>query len=74
MNNNKESRSTMRKLGKMLGKTTVQTKNIAKSTKDISKNAISNTKSTLVNAKDDFVAGFKDGAGKEEEVPPLPEV
>lgn len=64
----------MRKLGELLGRTTVQTRNLAKSTKDASKNAISNTKSTLVNAKEDFVAGFKDQAGKKEEVPTLPEI
>lgn len=65
----------MRKLGELLGKTTAQTRNLAKSTKDVSKSAISNTKSSLVNAKQDFVAGFKEqSAKKEEEVPTLPEI
>lgn len=64
----------MRKLGEILGKTTAQTKNFAKSTKDASKNAISNTKSTLATAKEDFVAGFKEQATKKEDTPQVPEI
>lgn len=64
----------MRKLGKFLGKTTTQTKTLAKTTAVTSKNIISNTKSTLVNAKEDFVAGFKEQTIKEEETPTLPEI
>lgn len=67
-------KQTMRKLGEILGRTTAQTKTLAKSTKDTSKNIISNTKSTLVNAKQDFVAGFKEEANKKEETIILPEI
>lgn len=64
----------MRKLGEILGRTTAQTKNLAKSTKDASKNIITNTKSTLVTAKQDFVAGFKEQATKQDETPIVPEI
>jgi hypothetical protein len=50
----------MRKLGQLLGKTTAQTKTLAKTTAVISKNALVQTKETLVNAKSDFVAGYKE--------------
>ena len=63
----------MRKLGKLLGKTTAQTKNLAKSTKSGGKAAISKTKSTLVTAKDDFVAGYKEQAGGGSSSPIVPE-
>lgn len=52
----------MRKLGQLLGKTTSQTKTLAKTTKVVSKNALAATKETLVNAKADFVAGYKEQA------------
>lgn len=50
----------MRKLGQLLGKTTAQTKTLAKTTAVVSKNALVQTKETLVNAKSDFVAGYKE--------------
>jgi hypothetical protein len=52
----------MRKLGQLLGKTTAQTKTLAKTTAVVSKNALVSTKETLVNAKADFVAGYKEQA------------
>ena len=52
----------MRKLGQLLGKTTAQTKTLAKTTAVVSKNALAQTKETLVNAKSDFVAGYKEQA------------
>lgn len=56
----------MRKLGQLLGKTTSQTKTLAKTTKVVSKNALAQTKETLVNAKADFVAGYKEQAQAKE--------
>jgi hypothetical protein len=50
----------MKKLGQLLGKTTAQTKTLAKTTAVVSKNALISTKETLVNAKADFVAGYKE--------------
>jgi hypothetical protein len=50
----------MKKLGQLLGKTTAQTKTLAKTTAVVSKNALITTKETLVNAKSDFVAGYKE--------------
>jgi ferritin len=59
-NNNKRKATSMRKLGELLGKTTAQTKTLAKTTAVVSKNALAQTKETLVNAKSDFVAGYKE--------------
>lgn len=56
----------MRKLGQLLGKTTAQTKTLAKTGAVVSKNAILQTKETLVNAKADFVAGYKEQAQTKE--------
>jgi hypothetical protein len=63
----------MKKLGALLGKTTVQTKNLMSTTKQASKNAVSTTKSTIANAKADFVAGYKEQAEKPEPIQ-VPEI